>query len=65
MRESTLRLAVGSTFSDERQIENGVVQEAVLSDTLFLIAMAKITYGIEKPIKIIGYAGDWMVHTNE
>jgi hypothetical protein len=61
IRERTLRVAVGSTLSDERQIENGVVQGAVLSVTLFLVAMAGITDGSEEPIKIIGYSDDWMV----
>jgi hypothetical protein len=44
-------------------IENGVVQGAVLSVTLFLVAIAEVTNSIEEPIKIIGYADDWMVHT--
>jgi hypothetical protein len=25
--------------------------------------MAEITHGIEEPIKIIGYADDWIIHT--
>jgi hypothetical protein len=41
--------------ADERRIENSVVQEAVLSVTLFPVAMAGITDGLEEPIKIIGY----------
>jgi hypothetical protein len=53
MRERTLRVAVGSTLLDERPIENGVVQEAVLSVTLFIVAMVGITDGIDEPIKII------------
>jgi hypothetical protein len=56
-------VAIGNTLSEEKQIENGVVQEAVLSVTLFLVAMAEITHGIEEPIKIIGYADDWITHT--
>jgi hypothetical protein len=31
--------------------------------TLFLVALAEITHGIEEPIKIIGYADDWIIHT--
>jgi hypothetical protein len=35
-----------------------------LSVMLFLVAMAEITHGIEEPIKIIGYADDWiLIHT--
>jgi hypothetical protein len=34
-----------------------------LSVTLFLVAMAEITHGIEEPIKIVGYADDWIIHT--
>jgi hypothetical protein len=63
MKERTLRVTVGSTLSDERRIENGVVQDAVFSVALFLVAMAGITDGIEEPIKIIGYEDDWMVPT--
>jgi hypothetical protein len=59
----TLRVAIGSTLSEEKQSENGVVQGVVLSVTLFLVAMAEITHGIEEPIKRIGYADDWIIHT--
>jgi hypothetical protein len=63
MKIWTLRMSVGSTLSDERRIENGVVQRAVLGVTLFIVAMAGNTDGIEESIKIIAYADDWMVHT--
>jgi hypothetical protein len=62
MRERTHRVAVASTLLDERRIENGEVRGAVLSVTLFLVEMAGVTGGKEEPIKIIGYADDWMVH---
>jgi hypothetical protein len=55
MKNRTLRVAIGNTQSEEKQIENGV--------TLFLVAMAEITHGIEEPIKIIGYADDWIIQT--
>jgi hypothetical protein len=51
MKNRTLLKAIGSTLSEEKQIENGVVQGAVLSVTLFLVPMADITHGIEE----IGY----------
>jgi hypothetical protein len=51
MKNRTLRVAIGNTLSEEKQIENGVVQGAVLSVTLFLVAMAEITHGIEEPIR--------------
>jgi hypothetical protein len=54
MRERTLRVAVGSTLLNDAIIENGVVQGAVLSVTLFLVAMSEI-------VKILGYADDWMI----
>jgi glutamine synthetase len=63
MKNRTLRVAIGSTLSEEKQIENRVVQGAVLSFTPFLVAMAEITHGIEESIKIIGYADDWIIHT--
>jgi hypothetical protein len=55
--------AIGNPLSEEKQIENRVVQGAVWSVTLFLLAMAMITHGIVEPIKIIGYADDWIIHT--
>jgi hypothetical protein len=58
MKNRTFRVAIGNTLSEEKQIENGVVQGAVLSVTLFFVAKAEITHGIEEPIKIIGYADD-------
>jgi hypothetical protein len=63
MKNRTFRVAIGNTVSEQKQIENGVVQGAVLSVTLFLVAMVEITHGIEEPIKIIGYADDWIIHT--
>jgi hypothetical protein len=51
-------VAVGNTLSEEKQIENGVIQGAVLSVTLLLVAMAEITHGIKELIKIIGNADD-------
>jgi hypothetical protein len=63
MKNRTLRVAIEKTLSEEKQIENGVVQGAVLSVTLFLVAMVEITHEIEEPIKIIGYADDWIIHT--
>jgi hypothetical protein len=45
-------------------IENGVVQGAVLSVTLFLVAMTDIVKNIKEPTKILGYADDWVVITS-
>jgi hypothetical protein len=59
MNIRTLRVAIGSKPSEEKQIEDGFVQRAVLSVTLFIVAMADLTHGIEEPIKVIGYADDW------
>jgi hypothetical protein len=56
--------SVGNTLSNEAAIENEVVQEAVLSVTLFLLAMSKICDGIQEPVKIIEYADDWMIFTS-
>jgi hypothetical protein len=47
MKERTLRVEFGNTLSNEAVIENGVVQGAVLSVTLFLIAIAHICDGIQ------------------
>jgi type II secretory pathway component PulC len=42
----TLQVTIGNTYSKPREIENGVVQGAVLSMTLFLVAMAAKCRGI-------------------
>jgi hypothetical protein len=47
MSNQTLKVAVGNTVASLMSIENGVVQEAVLGVTLFLVAMATICNGIE------------------
>jgi hypothetical protein len=57
-----LRVAIGNTLSEEIQIKNGVVQGAVLSITFFN-GNGEIRHGSEEPIKIIGYADDWIIHT--
>jgi hypothetical protein len=54
----TLQVAIRNTLSEEKQTEN-----VVLSVTLFYVAMAEITHGIVEPIKIIGNADDWIIHT--
>jgi Reverse transcriptase (RNA-dependent DNA polymerase) len=63
MNNRSFRVAVGSTLSDPMTIENGVIQGAVLSVTLFLVAMSGITKKIKSPVKILGYADDWVVYT--
>jgi hypothetical protein len=35
MKNRTLRVAIGNTLLEEKQIENGVVPQEVLSNTLF------------------------------
>jgi hypothetical protein len=57
-KDRSFRVTVGNTFSTKINIENGIVQGAVMSVTFFLIAMTDICKGIEKPTKMIGYADD-------
>jgi hypothetical protein len=54
MKERTLRVAFVNKFSNEAVFENGVVQGAVVSVTLFLIAMSEISDGIQETVKIKG-----------
>jgi hypothetical protein len=63
MNDHTLRVAIGNTKSSLKNIENGV-QGAVMSVTLFLVAMANICEKIEKPTKILGYSDDWVLNTS-
>jgi hypothetical protein len=58
------RLAVGNYFSNPKEIKNGVVQDVILSLTLFLIEMADIFKGIKETCTILGYAGFWVIVTS-
>jgi hypothetical protein len=64
MNDRTLKVGIGKIMSSFKNIENGVPQGAVLSVTLFLVAMAKICDKIEEPTKILGDANDWMLYTS-
>jgi hypothetical protein len=53
MSNRKLRLAVGNYCSNPKEIKNGMVQGAVLSVTLFLIAMADIVKEIKETCTIL------------
>jgi hypothetical protein len=59
-----LKVAVGNHYSRPKSIENGVVQGAVLTVTLFLVAMTDIVKDIKEPTQIMGYANEWVVTTS-
>jgi hypothetical protein len=42
MKNQTLRVPIGSTLSEEKQIENEVIHGVVLSVMLVLVAMAEL-----------------------
>jgi hypothetical protein len=54
MTKQTLQVAIVNIYSTPREIENGVVKGAVLSVTIFLVAMAEICRGIEGPTRMLG-----------
>jgi hypothetical protein len=62
-KDRSFRVTVGNTFSTKINIENGIVQGAVISVTVFLIAMTDIYKGMEAPTKVIGYVDDWIIYT--
>jgi hypothetical protein len=64
MSNRKLKVAVGNHYSRPKSIENGVVQGAVLSLILFLVAMADIVKDIKEPTQIMGYTDDWVVITS-
>jgi hypothetical protein len=64
MSSRKLRVAVGNYFSNPKEIKNGVVQGAVLSVILFLIAKANIVKGIKETCTVLEYADDWVVVTS-
>jgi hypothetical protein len=55
------RVQIGDTTSEKFSQENGVVQVAVLSVNLFLLAMMDITSAARDPVTMTGYADDWTI----
>jgi hypothetical protein len=64
MSNRKLQVAVGNYFSNPKEIKKGVVQGAVLSVTMFLIAMADIVKEIKETCTILRYADDWVIVTS-
>jgi hypothetical protein len=60
MKNRKFREAVGAEMSTIRNTENGVVQDAVLSVTLFLISMSQINKNDDSST---GFADDWIIYT--
>ena len=58
MTNRRIRVRMNGCLSDETSIQNGIPQGAVLSTTLFLIAINEVTQLIPSPIKILLYADD-------
>jgi hypothetical protein len=63
MENRSFRVVLGQETSGKMYIENGVVQGAVISVTLFLVVMAEITNQIRQSVQIVGYADDWAIFT--
>jgi ribonuclease HI len=61
----SLKTVIGPHESEVVAIENGVPQGAVLSVTLFLIAIADICRLEEQNCEMIGYADDWYLFTSQ
>jgi hypothetical protein len=64
MSTRKLKVAMGNHYSRPKSFENGVVQGAVPSVTLFLVVMTDIVKDIKEPTQIMGYADDWVVITS-
>jgi hypothetical protein len=56
---------LGESVSEKTYTENGVIQGAVNSVTLFLVALADIVRQVQHPVEIIGYADDWVMHISD
>jgi hypothetical protein len=63
-KDRSFRVKKGNTFSTEMNIQDGIVQGAVINVTLFLIAMTDICKGMEEPTKMVRYAEDWIIYTS-
>jgi hypothetical protein len=64
MSNRKLRVAIRNYFSNPKEINIGVIQGAVSSVTLFLIAMANIVKEIKETCTILGLAYDWVTVTS-
>jgi hypothetical protein len=58
MTNRSFRVVCGGSLSQRKGIERGVVQRAVNSVTLFLVALSKIPRMTIQPGTVIGYADD-------
>jgi ribonuclease HI len=56
-----IRVSIGNTYSRRTTIENGVPQGAVISVTLFLIAINPIVTSVSPGSLLVGYADDWAI----
>jgi ribonuclease HI len=65
MNNRTFRVIVGNTMSKKCTQANGVVQGAVISVNLFLVAINSITRCVEAPVKIVGFADDWTLYLRD
>jgi Reverse transcriptase (RNA-dependent DNA polymerase) len=65
LQNRSFRTMVGDQESEETVIGNGVPQGAVLSVTLFLIAISNICPIKSTNYKMIGYADDWYIYTSQ
>jgi hypothetical protein len=61
----SFRVVLGEEMSRKMYIENGVVQGAVVSVTLFLVAMSEITNQDRQPVEIVGYADVSAIFTSD
>jgi hypothetical protein len=61
----SFRVVLGELSSEKTYTENGVIQGAVISVTLFLVALADTVRQFQHPVEIIGYAYDWVIHTSD
>jgi hypothetical protein len=65
MENRLFRVILGESSSERTSIENGMVQGAVMSVTLFLVAMADIIQQVQRPVEMIGYADDCVIYTKD
>jgi hypothetical protein len=65
MENRSFRMVLGESSSERTYTENGVIQGAVISVTLSLVALADIVRQVQHPVKIIGYANYWVIHTSD
>jgi hypothetical protein len=64
-QQNTDRVVLGAESSRKTHTENRVVQRAMMSVALFLVALVDTVKQVQEPVEIVGYADDWAIYISD